>query len=237
MLGLQLNGSGCGKQFLKIYGERNTGTQFLSELIRLNFRVEEVPGTAPKSIRKLQEFLPGKELIIDIYFYLTYYRNLGWKHSVVKAPEDYEKYNICSKNLSFVTITKNPYSWLLSLYKRPYHQYILEKKDFETFLSSPWKTIGRDNAPRSLSSPVELRNIKNYSYLQFINNYPVLTIKYEDLLAGPKQVLELLGKTLSYNWKVDQFKNYEKSTKESNKDYNYYRDYYTNERWKDELSR
>ena len=224
------------KPLIKIYGERNTGTHYLSELIRLNLEVEEVPGVVPKYIMALQKQLPGKELVRDLYFAMTYKHNLGWKHTTVKPLEIIAKYSIAKNNLSFVTITKNPYSWLLSLYKRPYHQYYADKPDFESFLSTSWKTVGRDSAPKILSSPVELWNMKNSSYLQLEDTFPVLNIKYEDILDVPKNIIELISNTFSYGRRLSHFQNYEKSTKEKGKDSSFYRDYYLNERWKDMLS-
>ena len=59
------------KKLIKIYGERNTNTNYISKLIQLNLNVQEVPGVAPPHIQHLQEMLPGKELVKDLYFYLT----------------------------------------------------------------------------------------------------------------------------------------------------------------------
>jgi hypothetical protein len=151
---------------IKIYGERNTNTNYMSKLIELNLNAIEVPGVVPPIIMKMQKVLPGNELVRDIYFYLTYRKNLGWKHTCVKPPEELNQYKSVISNLIFLTITKNPYSWLLSLYRRPYHQYYSDNPSFETFLQRQWKTIGRDNVKNAPITPVELWNIKNKSYLQ-----------------------------------------------------------------------
>ncbi|MEO1350635.1 MAG: hypothetical protein AAFW84_17820, partial [Cyanobacteria bacterium J06635_15] len=152
--------------FLKVYGERNTGTNYLSQLINLNLKADELPGSVPSEIdvwqRKLQRKFNIKERLKDIYFDISFHKNLGWKHSLVDPKKIYRKSSLPLDNISFITITKNPYSWLLSLYKRPYHQYFRqgEKIDFETFIVSPWKTVGRDNLNKKISTPVELWNIK-----------------------------------------------------------------------------
>lgn len=224
------------KPLIKIYGERNTGTNYLSQLIRLNLDVDELPGVVPLYVLLLQFLLPGRERVRDIYFNLTYHKNLGWKHTLVKPAIVLSSYSLYSDNLSFVTITKNPYAWLLSLYKRPYHQYYQHKPDFETFLTSPWQTIDRDNVPLMLPSPVELWNLKNASYLQLSDIFPVLNMRYEDLVANPGQTIELMAQTFAYHWKTARFTDYHKSTKEKSKDSNFYRDYYLQERWKAKLS-
>lgn len=227
------------KPLLKIYGERNTGSGYLTRLIEQNLHVKIIPGELPatvlKQIRKLKR-LVSEERIEGMYFDAFFYRNLGWKHMLVKNAKDLCKYAVCSRNLSFVTITKNPYSWLLSLHRNPYHHYHSRKQDFETFLTSAWKTLPQENAPEMISSPVELWNIKNSSYLQLKDHLPTFNIRYETLINEPGQSLELLSKNFAYKWKVSRFKNREHSTKEKDKDLNFYRDYYLNEKWKEKLS-
>jgi len=224
------------QQRIKIYGERNTGTNYLTELIDLNFQVQQLQGVIPKWLSKIQQLIRGKEFARDAYFAMTYHQNLGWKHSQVKPVEDICKYAKYFRDLSFVTLTKNPYSWLLSMYRRPYHRYFSKKPDLETFLATPWKSVGRENISGVISSPVELWNIKNASYIQIAKKLPVLTLKFEDLLDDPEQMLKLISESFSWDWKVDQFINYDQSTKESSKDSEFYRDYYLNGKWKEELS-
>jgi len=230
----------CGgrrKKLVKIYGERNTGTNYLSQLIRLNLEVEELPGIVPNYIMDIQRLLLGEEVVRDIYFTITCRYNLGWKHTCVKSDEVIKTYGVAKKhNLSFVTVTKNPYSWLLSLYRRPYHQYWREKPNFEKFLRTPWKTVGRDGVRKMLPSPVELWNIKNSSYLKLENSFPCLNLRYEDVLYDPESAIQLIAETFFYEMRSARFQNLESSTKEGDKDYGFYLDYYLTEEWKNELS-
>src|SRR3990172_11475666 len=106
------------KLIIKIYGERNTGTNYLDGLIQLNLNTELLRGVVPWYIEKL---FNGSEIAKDMYFKITYRENLGWKHSLVPSPEIIAKMHLQTKNLIILTITKNPYSWLLSLYRNPYH--------------------------------------------------------------------------------------------------------------------
>jgi hypothetical protein len=162
-------------------------------------------------------------------------RNLGWKHTRVKPESELRRYDILQNGICFVTVTKNPYSWLLSMHRRPYHRYYGEKPDFHTFLRSPWKTVGRDNYESVLRDPVELWNIKNKSYLR-LKSLETANITSESVLADPKALIDRLSDSFSIPKSDNYFSNLDESTKEKSKNFDYYRDYYLNERWKDELS-
>lgn len=223
-------------KLIKIYGERNTNTNYLSKLIKLNLSIQELPGVVPLTIMLMQIILPGKELVRDIYFYFTYSNNLGWKHTRVKPVAALKNYDVVVNNdLVFLSITKNPYSWLLSLYRRPYEQYYSDKLDFESFLQRPWKTNGRENAENLLKNPIELWNIKNSSYLQ-LSDLNGLNLTTESIFQDPKAIIDKISNHFSVKRLSDEFINYKRSTKEKNKDSSWYRDYYLNEKWQDEIT-
>lgn len=220
---------------IKIYGERNTNTNYMSRLIGLNLNVIEIPGVVPPAVMSLQSKLPGNELVRDIYFHLTYGKKLGWKHTCVKPKEKLRKYKLVDSNLVFLTITKNPYPWLLSLYKKPYHQYFSDRPSFEEFLRRPWKTIGRDNINATLHNPIELWNKKNKSYLGLDGDQTIHTTS-ESIVEDPEAIINNISKQFSIEKKTGKFINYERSTKDQSKDFYYYRDYYLSEKWREELS-
>lgn len=222
-------------KLIKIYGERNTNTNYMSRLIKLNLDIRELSGSVPASVMRLQDSFPEEELVRDVYFYLTYSRNLGWKHSCAKPMDALKRYAVARNNLYYLTITKNPYSWLLSLYRRPYHQCYPKKLDFEEFLKTPWRTVGRDNIGRTLKGPVELWNIKNFSYLQLAGS-DTLNITTEDIFKDPEAVIDKVSSQFAVDRLSDDFTNYERSTKNESKDTHYYRDYYLNEKWRNKLS-
>lgn len=223
---------------IKIYGERNTNTIYLSKLIELNLAVNEIPGTGPPVVSKLQKLLPGKEAVREIYFFLTYHKNLGWKHTRVIPWEEMKKYKKTNDDIVFLTITKNPYSWLLSLYQRPYHHHhhSVKEQTFEEFLRTPWKMNPRDNAGRWLKNPIELWNIKNRAYLEF-NAQKKLNLTTEAILRDPEAIIEHISYGFSIPKISTEFINYETSTKDRKKTFNYYRNYYLNEKWQDEITR
>ena len=137
------------KKNIKIYAERNTGTQYLINLIQLNLHASILHGVVPESINILQKIIPGKEWLRDLYFILNYGSTLGWEHTSVKSSDELKEYSIIKNNdISFITIIKNPYSWALSLYRMPSHQYYSTKITFEEFLQRRWVTIGRDNTKK-----------------------------------------------------------------------------------------
>ncbi len=225
---------------LKIYGERNTGTNYLRKLVARHLDVHMLPGVASR--RRLRELAAelensSPESLRDLYFEQTFAQNLGWKHSLVRPPDELLRYDVCSRCLGFVTLSKNPYSWLLSLHERPYHHRRWHcKPDFESFLVSPWGMVGRDNAAAELPNPVELWNCKNASYLRLDGSLPVLHLTYERLLADPLSCLEEVRDLCACCFKRSTFRNVEKSTKEPGKNFELYRQYYLQERWRDQLS-
>jgi len=220
----------------KIYGERNTNTNYLGELIKLNLDIMEIPGVVPRKIMRIQAPPPAKNLLRDIYFGLTFYKNLGWKHSRVKSEEVLKKYSLVKSNdVIFLTITKNPYSWLLSLYRRPYHQYFRVKPSFETFLETPWETVNRDNLRGPVTNPIELWNIKNRSYLN-LHSLKKINLTSENIFEDAKGVIDRISSEFSVNHLNDKFANFDESTKYEGKDSNYYRDFYLKEKWKENLS-
>lgn len=226
---------------LKIYGERNTGTNYLAKLIHENLDVIQLPGVPPRPanllLRKFPHW-PIHEPFQDYYFQRTFAKNLGWKHALVRPVAELKKLPICENSISFITISKNPYSWLLSLYKRPYHYYKVweEKPDFETFLTSPSPVVRRENAPGFFANPIELWNQKNASYIQLKNGFPALNLKYEELISSPEEIIKSISQAFSLNAKLTDFKNREKSTKEKTKDFSFYREYYLEEKWREKLS-
>lgn len=223
-------------KLIKVYGERNTNTNYVSRLIEQNLAVSELRGTSPRLIRFLQYVLPGREWLNDLYAGCSFPSNLGWKHSCVRPWDELAKYAVVRDGVVFVTITKNPYSWLLSLYRRPYHRRgSARPADFESFLRTPWMTVRRDNTASVLESPIGLWNIKNRSYLQ-LDQSRSLNLTTEAILDNPEAVIDRMSRELHLGRRTERFMNYEESTKDADKDYSFYRDYYLNEKWREKLS-
>jgi hypothetical protein len=221
---------------IKIYGERNTCTNYLTKLIELNLKAEQLLGIVPLNIRKLQNRMPGTELIRDLYFKFSFKQNLGWKHSSAVPLDKLKKYPIVSDELVFITLTKNPYAWLLSLYKNPYNRKILKKPDFGDFLLQPWVTVGRDKLNVKVNNPIELWNIKNRSYLGLQSTNTINTTS-EAIQNNPEGFIDLLSNKFAIEKHSSDFVDFAASTKDKNKDRLFYKDYYVNEKWQDSLSK
>ena len=217
---------------IKIYGERNTGTNYLHQLLEANLNAKLLPGVAPKVIQHIKPSTAFGEWVRDTYFNFTYTRNLGWKHMLIPPTQELEQIINCLNHLKFITLVKNPYSWLLSLSRRPYHHH--SKSDsLEKFLTQEWRTVGRENAPKNFHSPIEMWNQKNRAYLELVHYLPGMCIKYEDLLADPQLVVNGISDSLGIPRNTQFFTNIQASTKKDNSNFDRYQDYYLNERWKE----
>jgi len=103
---------------IKIYGERNTGTNYLMQLIESHIPVVRSNGSA--------YLIPSSVSSID----LDYTGELGWKHRLVSSQYLQNK-GVKREDILIITLTKNPYSWLLSLHKRPYCPMVVRTKVIE----------------------------------------------------------------------------------------------------------
>lgn len=217
---------------IKVFGERNTNTNYFSKLIELNLEAEEICGVVPDWVRGFQARLPGNELLRDGYFFLTYRTNLGWKHSRIPEPHLLKKNPLINEGVALVTFTKNPYSWLWSLYKRPYHGYAVGC--FEEFVEREWALTFRDNCEKRKLNPVQIWNVKNRSYLH-VREFGGLNLNSESLFVSGGDVVDMVARHFGFSKKNGSFINYTKSTKDPSKDTEFYKDYYINERWVDEI--
>lgn len=217
---------------VKIYGERNSGTNYFEKLVEKNIEIQILRYFPGQRIGKLLKY----EFMSGLLFELNKKKYLGWKHGKPKIRE-INKFE--SSPLTIVTITKNPYAFLLSLYKRPYHYRGEKFTDFKDFLSRSWPTILRENCGlQRFSSPIDLWNEKNKAFLSLKHrvNKKVINLRYEDVVKNPEEALLTLSKISGAPLKQNsQFQNVIDSTKGDDLVYSEYRDYYLNEKWKDKL--
>lgn len=224
------------EKLIKLYGERNTNTTYMAKVIRENLSAEIMRAASTPTIRNTQKHLPGNEWLNDLYFHFNFKHNLGWKHACVKPLSELEKYDVYTKDLFFLTITKNPYSWLLSLHRNPYHAHYKIKPDFEEFITAPWKTMRRDNCGKILNNPMELWNIKNSSYLR-LDDKKCIHATSESIFESPELLIDIISSKFSIEKKHDKFVDFVQPAKKKSKDTSYYRNYYLNELWRENLSK
>jgi len=145
------------KPTIKLYGERNTGTNYLESLIKRNLYVTMLRGDAHPLVQFVSPWLEWPR---DLFFSFTARNNLGWKHAVAVGSEQLQAWN-ATESIFFITITKNPYSWLLSMQRRPYHLSNKSKAgSFEKFLQTPWRAVGRENYAGWFETLIDLWNLK-----------------------------------------------------------------------------
>jgi hypothetical protein len=230
---------------LKVFGERNCTTTYLEALIARNLDVPMLRGTAPEAWFDTNEITEDS---LDLYFALTRSTNLGWKHAMAPDRESLSAHD--APRAVFVTLTKNPYSWLLSFHRRPYHRGgngsrslrevycptwpAAEQVPFEVFLTSPWQPVGREGVAQDFRDPVDVWNRKNRSYLALRDLAPCLNLKYEDLVEDPESAVEKIADTFALGRRVSHFENIDVSLQRTpGQTFGSYRDFYLKETWRD----
>lgn len=225
------NNSPITDSLLKVYGERNSGTRYLEFLVAANLRVQLLRGGAPRFVTWLG---PDSEVMRDRYFRLTVYRNLGWKHRLPPAEVELARADSVIRTVRFLTMVKNPYSWVLSMLRRPYST-ARSYASLEELVTSPWMTVGRECAPAQFPSAIAMWNAKAAANLAL----PVgrtANLRYEDLIADPEATIDALSLSLGLERRGESFCNRHASTKRSSQTFEDYRRYYLERRWRDKLT-
>ena len=184
------------KRFIKVFGERNTGTRALLRMLGMQPEVSLRPVGA-QAVLNLAENRVLREQI-DLMFsgrIRRQYRDavldmehagecptLAWKH----AAPDWDAAFV-AKQAHVVFCVRNPYSWVISLAKHPYHKHDRRLNSLEAFVGMPWLTMRRDNLGPILASPLALWNRKNAAYLAFMQaaEVPTGTMSFEGFVATP----------------------------------------------------
>ena len=189
---------------VKVMGERNSGTSFLAELLRLNFQVEILPNASPASVEQkaLIDRIPKTrrrpgmitERIQDDNHLREMAWNAGWKHACL-TDRVFTHKNHAEQTL-FLCVLRHPALWLRSMLDRPFHNFSSRTDDLDEFLQTPWVTRSRDEVEEVvLESPVLLWRLKVESYLdQAEKRRNVHVVRHEDLLRDHKaQLVSLSG--------------------------------------------
>lgn len=156
-------------KYLKVFGERCSGTNYITSLLCQNFT-------------QLQ--------------YLDHTRTspFGWKHDILS--HEYVKHEM-AKDTLFVLVVRDPYDWLRSFFHQPHHAYHCKKMSFSQFLKSPWFSC-RDHSPsinidvhpsgRTYHNVIEMRTEKIKALMRFHTYAPNCTlITYESVRDDPER--------------------------------------------------
>jgi hypothetical protein len=226
---------------VKIFGERNTGTNALSRIIEGNSDARCLPATSGDLnplIGRIGNtaWLPGKrirERLLDSLF-----DGKGplcaWKHCATNfadaAPFD---------GVLVLFTVRHPASWLVSLFNRPYQRLERTPSTLAEFLNSKWETAGRERLGRASFRPLELLQVKLDSYFSFAEKLAERGIahhflRFEDIVLNQQAIYSRIAPNLE-NARAN-FHELRTSTKDRSKTLDDYRDYYGNERWREALT-
>jgi len=225
---------------VKIFGERNTGTNALSQFIAQNSESPLFPGTfsqlpnADPSVLK-QKGRGETEHLIDRAF-SHQPAPFQWKHCATNfTDEDLAQFNSCTT----LVLLRNPISWCLALWKNPYNSLVELPQRFDEFVNVKWKTAGRERLDSKELSPPDLINLKMSYYKEFVsrgqkNGLLMKVLRFERLVCSPLSVWMNIKDNLS-NPKENPVL-IERSTKDRSKNLQFYQAYYGEEKWKSEIS-
>jgi hypothetical protein len=220
---------------VKIFGERNTGTNALSQIVQLNSDSVCLPSTEgdlnPVVSRIANSrYVQGaaREVLID-WTYGDRPTLHSWKHCATNFADVSPFEGV----LVLFTI-RHPASWLVSSFKRPYH-IGRPPNDLSRFIDRPWRTVRRERLGRASYRPLDLYRAKLNSYREFASRLSVRGIlhqfvRFEDMILAQETVYRALAPYLM-NARPD-FVELRASTKDPGKTLDDYRAYYGNEGWR-----
>lgn len=172
-------------RFVKIYGERNSGTTYLAELIEANFRSELLAGvkrTPTAVLRRAVAAYPEPlraaklESLIDADIAETLQHNFGWKHSAPPLDIIRRQSHRAGQAL-FIVVVRHPYSWVESMYRNPYHDLLPRSQSVSAFLRREWKLVERDNlGHQTLANPLDLWNRKMAAFFA-LDDLPLMVLR------------------------------------------------------------
>jgi hypothetical protein len=193
---------------VKVFGERNSGTHYIANLISLNFRCRQLRGTANLRQESLLSELAGlpsrermqkREKLTDEAILSRLQQDLGWKHGCVHF-DVLEQNSAYAQGTLFVVIHKHPADWLRSFHQRPYNALRpVKNQSFGDFIRQPWEASRKENLPLDRASllPISIWNEKHRSWLCLRKRgYHVLFLKNSDFLSSFEDAVAPLSELL-----------------------------------------
>lgn len=226
---------------IKIFGERNTGTNALEQFIESNSMSRVVPNpentyARVRDVYRAVRYVTRNRALFE-RLCCTFFpesRPLSiWKHAATGF-SDAASFD----GVQIIFTVRHPASWLLALHRAPYHIVESIPSEFSEFLRMPVSTFARDRLGGRKLTPVQLLNEKVESYAAFARQLeargnPGLYIKFEDIVTAQPKVFEQLRQHLRNPVATPRV--LEQSTKDKTEDLSYYKDYYGNELWREKL--
>ena len=123
---------------------------------------------------------------------------------------------------------------MLGLYRKPYQIHETNYSDLRSFLDIRWTTAGRERLQKAPISATETYNMKLESYAQLQESLSNKSISYsivrhEDFAVNQLEVFSKLAMHLDEP--AEHPKELTRSTKDSRKDADYYKNYYGKMLW------
>ena len=225
---------------VKVFGERNTGTNFLNKLLSVNTNLQVLSSgnnslpraklqvidqsavslghTTDQLSSQVRQFL--LERFIDEQRRLEYPDNYGWKHArVVLSDLEMSPYK---NSTLFIFLIRNPWRFVSALYRRPYNLFPISYSNLSSFVDSPFLANERDRMPNLLiNNPVELWNekVKSYLYCSDILENSIVCY-YENLVTSLDEFIDAIRPVCSVSSNIRIPIN---STKKDDKTFNDYR--------------
>ncbi len=235
--------------FVKVFGERNTGTRALLQMLRRSGEVSlrmAGAGSAAEQRRRaelearISEQFTGawRKLYLDALRDNLRHRTdplVTWKHA---APEWHQSF--ADERANVIFMVRNPYSWALSMVRRPYHIAGRRPAGLEELLTRPWLTQRRDNTGILLPDVMALWHAKLDAYRRFAvqakaHGVNTSVLNFEDFVADPvasaKAALQQCG-IPSENLRPAR-----RNTKDSEQHLSEIQAYYAREKWRADLTR
>ncbi|WP_146136629.1 hypothetical protein [Aliiruegeria haliotis] len=229
---------------MKIFGERNTSTNALRQLIESNSASRVLPSMArdlrnPSGLllHSMHRFGWGThfvERLADRNF-AGQPPAFAWKHAATYFDD------LSSLDGALVVFcVRHPASWLRALYRSPYHVTAAREAapDLTAFLCTEVPTFRRENLGGRPMHPAALFNAKLTSYGDFMTQLDRAgiahqTILFEDFAVDQRAVFSRLAPFLHSPQENPTL--LEKSTKGGDEDAAYYADFYGKARWRDDI--
>lgn len=228
---------------VKIFGERHTSTNAVKNIIERNSKTTVFPSSAREVDSDLVDSLNAgknageittadRERTLDAAFE-TKGPRLAWKHAATRF-EDARAFKGCH----VVFCVRHPASWIVGMQRGPYHIPDGAPADLATFLGKRWHTLRRERLAGQEVNITGLYNLKMASFaaLQVQLMAAGLTftvVRQEDVATDQSNVFARLRPHL--DGAARKFSPLIASTKDPDKTEAYYRDYYGNERWREDI--
>lgn len=192
--------------YVKIMGERNSGTNFTVRTLQENFDIESDPEGL--GLTRLHRFIltrwilppTASRMLEDYFWHRLHIKSLptlgGWKHAPV-TPAIIAQF-AALPDRQIICVVRHPLAWARSMQRNPFHAVDKIPEAFSDFLTMQWTPRPRDGLGKApLPSPLVLWREKVRNYLATAEEYDnIHVVKYEDLLLDPAPVMARLSEYL-----------------------------------------